>query len=252
MMYLKYLSGILEDLCLSLVQIEEWVQIQRARYDLRINEEPYHSVQVYANLDTRMYVVRVWGRTHDRGHFVSEEDLKSLCIANFQNTSACVGYLGPHPGGGLKLVQERFPCARWVSKKCEVTFSQNTDNLIIGLCPACSGTDMGIKKEGMKEDVCEESAEPPMALVKGFLKQELHTEEVDDDDSSDFHFNGENSDYDEPVEKRPKRGRPKKYQKKNKPTNSQRRQPKVKKETISVPVKKKEPASVNKASNNNI
>ena len=240
MMYLKYLSGILEDFCLSLVQVEEWIQIQRTRYDLRINEEPYHSVQIYANLDTRMYVVRVWGRTHDRGHFVSEEDLKSLCITNFQSTSACVGYLGPHPGGGLKLVQENFPCSRWVSKKCEVTFSQNTDNLIIGLCPACSGTDMGIKKEGMKEDACEES-EPPLALVKGFLKQELHTEDVGDD-SSDLDYNGENGDYDEPIEKRPKR-RPKKYRKKNKPT--QRRQPKVKKETPSVPVKKKEPASVN-------
>ena len=242
-MYLKYLSGILEDLCLSLVQVEEWIQIQRARFDLRINEEPYHSIQIYANLDTRTYLVRVWGRTLDRGNFVSEEDLKFLCITNFQNTSACVGYLGPHPGGGLKLVQERFPCPRWVSKKCEVTFSQSTENLIIGLCPTCSGTDMGIKKEGVKEDVYEEPEPPPVALVKGFLKQELHTEDVGDD-SSDMNFNGENSDYDEPVEKRPKRGRPKKYQKKSKPTNSQRRQPKVKKETSSVAVKKKEPALV--------
>ena len=240
-MYLKYLSAILEDLCLSLVQVEEWIQIQRARYDLRINEEPYHSVQIFANLDTRMYVIRVWGRTHDRGHFVSEDDLKSLCVTTFQNTSACVGYLGPHPGGGLKLVQERFPCSRWVSKKCEVTFSQSTENLIIGLCPTCSGTDGGIKKEGVEESVCEES-EPPVALVKGLLKQELHTEDVGDD-SSDLNFNGLDSDYEEPVEKR-KRGRPKKNQKKSKTTSAQRRQPKVKKEPPSVPVKKNEPALV--------
>ena len=241
MMYLKYLSGILEDLCLSLVQVEEWVQIQRARYDLRINEEPFHSVQIYANLDTRMYVVRVWGRTHDRGHFVSEEDLKSLCVTNFQNTSACVGYLGPHPGGGLKLVQERFPCLRWVSYQCKVTFSQSTDNLIIGLCPACSGTDGGIKKEGVEEDNCEES-EPAMSLVKGIMKQELHTEDIGDD-SSELNFNGLDSDYEEPIEKR-KRGRPKKAHNKNKPTSSLRRQPKIKKESPSANLKKKEQALV--------
>ena len=93
MMYLKYLSGILEDLCLSLVQVEEWIQIQRARFDLRINEEPYHSIQIYANLDTRTYLVRVWGRTLDRGNFVSEEDLKFLSALHH----TCRMFAGNHP-----------------------------------------------------------------------------------------------------------------------------------------------------------
>ena len=193
-MYLKYLSGILEDLSLSLVQVEEWVQIQRTRFDLRINEEPYHSIQIFANLETRLFVVRVWGRTRDRGQFTSEEDLKDLCVTNFSNTSACVGYLGPHPGGGLKLVHENFPCSRWISKNCAVTFSQNIDNLIIGLCPACSGPDVGIKRERLKEDMIDTS-DPPLSSVTGFLKQELQEEIADD--SSDMNFNGENDFYGE-------------------------------------------------------
>ena len=191
---LRCLSGILEELRLSLVQVEEWILIQRVTFDLRIDEEPYHSVQIYANMETRKYVVRVWGRTSDRGEFSSEEDLRSLCVKHFENTSACVGYLGSHPGGGLKLVQENFPCSRWISNSCAVTFSQATDNLIIGLCPACSGTDLGIKKEKMKEDNLLEEGEPPQALVKGFLKQELYTEDVGDD-SSDMNFSGENGAY---------------------------------------------------------
>ena len=190
-MDLKCLSGILEELRLSLVQVEEWILIQRVTFDLRIDEEPYHSVQIYANTDTKKYVVRVWGRTSDKGDLTSEEDLRSLCFKNFEKTSACVGYLGSHPGGGLNLVHESFPCSRWISNTCAVTYSQANDNLIIGLCPACSGTDQGIKKENIKEDNVLEENEPPQALVKGFLKQELYTEDVGDD-SSDMNFSGEN------------------------------------------------------------
>ena len=200
MMELKCLSGILEELRLSLVQVEEWIQIQRVTFDLRIDEEPYHSIQIYANMDTRKYVVRVWGRTNDRGEFTSEEDLKALCVTNFENTSACVGYLGSHPGGGLKLVHESFPCSRWISHCCAVTFSQTNENLIIGLCPACSGTDLGIKKEKMREDSVLDDAEPPQALMKGLLKQELYTDDmVGGDDSSDMNVNSENGFYNGPV-----------------------------------------------------
>ena len=201
MMDLRCLSGILEQLRLSLVQVEEWILIQRVTFDLRIDEEPYHSVQIYANMETRKYVVRVWGRTSDKGEFTSEEDLRSLCVKNFENTSACVGYLGSHPGGGLPLVHENFPCSRWISNTCAVTFSQATDNLIIGLCPACSGTDLGIKKEKIKEDNSLAEEEPPQALVKGILKQELYTEDVGDD-SSDMNFSGENGAFNGPSSRK--------------------------------------------------
>ena len=200
---LRCLSGILEELHLSLVQVEEWILIQRLTFDLRIDEEPYHSVQIYANMETRKYVVRVWGRTSDKGEFTSEEDLRLLCVRNFENTSACVGYLGTHPGGGLNLVHENFPCSRWVSNTCAVTFSQANDNLIIGLCPSCSGTDPGIKKERIKEDNLLEEEEPPQALMKGFLKQEPHTEDVGDD-SSEMNYSGENGALNGPGHNSPK------------------------------------------------
>ena len=58
-MDLAVLSRVLEELQLSLTRIEEWILIQRATFDLRIDEEPYHSIQMYASLATKKFVVRV-------------------------------------------------------------------------------------------------------------------------------------------------------------------------------------------------
>ena len=139
-MDLAALSRVLEELQLSLTRIEEWILIQRATFDLRIDEEPYHSIQMYASLATKKFVVRVWGKSCHYGEFTNEEDLKVHCIINFKNTAACVGYLGSHPGGGLKLVHVKFPCPRWISKCCDVTFEQNSEKMIIGLCGSCSSS----------------------------------------------------------------------------------------------------------------
>ena len=39
------LSETLESLRLHLVRVEDWVLIQRANFDIRVNGEPYHSIQ---------------------------------------------------------------------------------------------------------------------------------------------------------------------------------------------------------------
>ena len=150
-MDLAVLSRVLEELQLSLTRIEEWILIQRATFDLRIDEEPYHSIQMYASLATKKFVVRVWGRSCHYGEFTNEEDLKVHCIINFKNTAACVGYLGSHPGGGIKLVHVNFPCPRWIAKCCDVTFEQNSEKMIIGLCASCSSTadSAAVKQEEM-------------------------------------------------------------------------------------------------------
>ena len=132
------LSGILEELHLLLVILEDWILIQRASIDIHIDEEPYHSIQVYANAMTKRYVVRAWGRSVKSGGFSTVEELSSLCADYFGRFVACAGYLGPHPGRGLDLVRVSYPCARWVSRSCAVTFAHDQDALIVGLCSACS------------------------------------------------------------------------------------------------------------------
>ena len=142
----RRLSGILEELHLLLIILEDWILIQRASIDIHINEEPYHSIQVYANTMTKKYVVRAWGKSIKSGDLATTEDLKELCAEYFGKFVACAGYLGPHPGQGLDLVRVNFPCSRWISKSCAVTFAHDQDALIVGLCSACSGEDL-MKKE---------------------------------------------------------------------------------------------------------
>ena len=195
-MDLAELSRVLEELQLSLVRIEEWILIQRATFDLRIDEEPYHSIQMYASLETKKFVVRVWGKTCHYGEFTNEEDLKVHCIINFKNTAACVGYLGSHPGGGLKLVHVNFPCNRWISKCCDVIFEQNSEKMIIGLCPSCSRTNSGIKQEEM--------AKEENMVVNNYEELQLKEELPSDDGMSNAGSASQSPDENDSFVERPK------------------------------------------------
>ena len=93
-----------------------------------------------------------------------------LCVTNFRDTAACLGYLGPHPGSGLRLMEVNFPCSRWISESCAVRFDQSADDLIIGLCPACSSDKVDIIK---REDSIVEGKNDPIDVANHFLiKQE--------------------------------------------------------------------------------
>ena len=170
-MNLAPLQDVLGELQLTLVHVEDWILVQRANFDLHISEEPYHAVQLYANLVTRKYVVRVWGRTWDWGTLKDINEVRDLCIKNFRSTSACLGYLGPHPGSGLELMEVHFPCSRWISESCAVLFAQRSDDLIIGLCPACSSDKVDIKEEDTK---LEEKIDP-LDMPNHFLVKEEHS-----------------------------------------------------------------------------
>ena len=94
----RALGSMMEELNLSVTLVEDWMLIQRTSFDLRVDEEPYHSLQVYANLGTRKLVVRVWGRTISNREVNSMEELSFLCADYFKSRAVCVGHLGSHPG----------------------------------------------------------------------------------------------------------------------------------------------------------
>ena len=48
---------------LQVINIDGWSLIQRATFDIQIEEEPYNSIQIYVNLASKKYSVRVWGRS---------------------------------------------------------------------------------------------------------------------------------------------------------------------------------------------
>lgn len=133
------LAVALHELQLVLIRIEDWVLIQRESFDIHIDEEPYHALQIYANISKGKYIIRVWGSSVKSGEFLTVEELTALCVSNFGRTVSCLGYLGADPGG-LSLVQVKHPCPRWISKSCAITFDKNRSGLIVGLCSACSGS----------------------------------------------------------------------------------------------------------------
>ena len=148
------LAVALHELQVVLISIEDWVLIQRESFDIHIDEEPYHALQIYANISKGKYIIRVWGSSVKSGEFLTIEELTTLCTSSFGRTVSCLGYLGADPGG-LSLVQVKHPCPRWISKSCAITFDKNRSGLIVGLCSACSGSGERLNGEvsGGKPDV---------------------------------------------------------------------------------------------------
>ena len=173
----QQLSDTLEDLNLQLITIGVWILVQRVTFDIYVKEEPYHSVQIYANLKTMKYVRRVWGISERRGELKRMDDLRDLCIATFNKSTVCSGHIGPDSGRDLDLVEVKYPFTRWISDSCCIRYSKDQCDEIIGLCTACSGgaaNNISINKE-----MDEKRTQPYEFLTEEDIKYE--SEEVLED-----------------------------------------------------------------------
>ena len=140
----KALTKILKESNLSLGRVEEWLVIQRVKFDIHVDEVPYHSLHVYANLGTRKCTVRVWGRTVWSGEVETLEDLATLCADYFEGKVVCIGHLGSRPGALQEFVPVDYPCTRWVARACTVTYAKTEADGAVGICSACSNTNRDI------------------------------------------------------------------------------------------------------------
>ena len=83
-MDISYFSKYMREQSLQVFNIDGWSLIQRATFDIHIGEDPYHSIQIYVNLESSNYSVRVWGRSVRSGKVDTAEDLKDLCTYFFR------------------------------------------------------------------------------------------------------------------------------------------------------------------------
>ena len=60
-----------------------------------LGEEPYHSIQLYINLESKKFLVRILGFTRRTGEYGNIGELVDLCRETFGNVVACVGVLEP-------------------------------------------------------------------------------------------------------------------------------------------------------------
>ena len=147
------LSNSLEDLNLQIITIGEWILVQRASFDIHVKDEPYHSIQIYANLETKKYIRRVWGISESSGELKTMEDLRDLCIATFNKSVVCLGCLSTDPSKDLGLVEVLYPFKRWISGSCLIRYAQGQGCEAIGICSECSGGVAKINKISFKKEI---------------------------------------------------------------------------------------------------
>ena len=195
----RELSKTLEDLNLQVVTIDDWILIQRCTFDVHIEEEPYHSIQIYANLKSLKFIRRVWGISERSGEVRTAEDVRDLCIATFYKSAVCLGHTGPIQDRDLNLLQVKYPFTRWISKSCGIRYSKDENDECIGICSACNSAATNVKKMGNSGQL----EEPAESLVEEDLigKREEDPEDIknekDDEDNwsnheEDFKDNEEN------------------------------------------------------------
>ena len=191
------LSDSLEGLHLQMVTIGDWISVQRASFDIHVKDEPYHSIQIYANLKTMKYVRRVWGISETSGELQRIEDLRDLCIATFYKSVVCIGYISPDPNKDAKLVEVIYPFKRWISSSCLIRYVQGHDGEAIGICSECSGRVTKIKKIGFKKDICSKLASNGAEQnneTKCEVHEDLnHSDFGDKNESSNIEMEHENS-----------------------------------------------------------
>lgn len=185
------LSDILEALQLQMITIGDWILIQRATFDINVREEPYHSIQIYANFKTMTYIRRVWGISERNGELQAVEDVTDLCIATFTKSVVCSGHIGRDPGRD-HLVQVNYPFNRWVSGSCLIRYAQDQGGEIIGICSECSGGVAKMEKMCMIKEICD-GIEHNEVLKEQYIKCEK--EEQDDlsysHDLNEYHKSSE-------------------------------------------------------------
>jgi hypothetical protein len=148
---------------------------------------------VYINADTRDYLVRVWGKTREKGNVNQVLELQDLCKRVFEKRIACVGYLAAQYdfGFGDEFIFVDFPCQRQISRACEVSYTLSdakphteSENAGAGLCSACSVIGEAVDKmSAMDFDDSEGDDDDDGDYIepKVVVKQELFDEDDEED-----------------------------------------------------------------------
>ena len=157
---LDLLENWLEDQELVIVKINGWMLLQRGSFDFHLEGEPHHSIQLLINTNQRMYIIRVWSRTIEKGEFRSINDLKLIATKSFLSSAICSGYLGSAAPNNAGLSRVEYPFARWVSSSCAFIFQSESDLAKVGICSACSGTHFSIVDDPEQKNIVEECDQP--------------------------------------------------------------------------------------------
>ena len=152
---------ILKELSLTFVQLEDWLVIQRSRFEIRLNEEPFKVMEFYFQPRTGKYYQRVFGKT--MGSVMQVQDVDSFIkavSAFFSNTLPCIGAFGP---GGVPsgFQQVTYPFSRHISKECQYIYRKDRPNNVIGLCDSCLKVKANAAAMTLPDPPLKKESDPP-------------------------------------------------------------------------------------------
>ena len=142
---------------IAVLEIEDWVILQRSKFDIIVDGEPYPALQLYLNSRSGLYLTRVWGRTCSKGEINSNsyEDIGDLCNQVFgQGLACCPGKISnnvatkanmPASKGNIdNLILVEYPFQRKISLNCAVLHMPDEplheDHLVV--CSECKTKDI--------------------------------------------------------------------------------------------------------------
>ncbi len=139
-------ASLLQELELSMVQVEEWFVLQRTQFDVYLNQEPYTAIQALFHPRESIFIHRIWGKTKTIARFADAAELDRLCRSVFADAVACLGVIG-RPGKAdeevVPVLMAQFPVERRISRSCLLTYNVSEGALTrleeegIGQCSAC-------------------------------------------------------------------------------------------------------------------
>ena len=125
------------------VKIEDWIILQRSRFETIVDGEPYSALQLYYNSQNGQYIIRVWGKTHTTGRIENNcvGEIESLCKTIFaQGMACCPGHIGNCAEDAEYLVPVDYPFQRILSPNCAIFYLPQgpRDQVPVDICPQCT------------------------------------------------------------------------------------------------------------------
>ena len=160
------LEETLKHLNLFAYQMQNYLVIQRTSFDLKVENEPYTSIQIVINMTDSSCTTRIWGSIRDKRCYVEPPDLVGLCDEVFNDTVTCLG---------MPATDDRFaqslgiscPVQRTTSGECfgiyRVPLKKRTrdERKGIGLCSACNTFNL-FEAQAIEADTIEEKPDVDM------------------------------------------------------------------------------------------
>ena len=151
----------------TLVQIEDWVVLQRSTFDIMVGGEPYTALHLYFNIKTRAFITRTWGRTHSKGHIGDLSEVDEICRQSFAEGGlmCCPGHREESVVCGHdNLLTVEYPFKRMVALDCVVLHTKHGYQGPVEMCTKCITSLRS--QETCDKNVAEDIGEPDIVEVE--------------------------------------------------------------------------------------